>query len=104
MPAAAARFAPPVGISSLGMFDAGGWGIPLSPMTLMVTVGGILHRPAFVDGELQERQLPPLTLSFDHAVVDGALAARFSATLSRLFRDRRRARRHRSADHDSSSA
>ena len=85
VPAAAARFAPPVGISSLGMFDAGGWGIPLSPMTLMVTVGGIVARPAFVDGELQERQLLPLTLSFDHAVVDGAPAARFAATLRRLF-------------------
>ena len=85
VPAAATRFAPPIGISSLGMFDAGGWGIPLSPMTLMVTVGGIVARPAFVDGDLQERQLLPLTLSFDHAVVDGAPAARFAATLRRLF-------------------
>ena len=48
-------------------------------------VGGIVHRPAFVDGELHERQLLPLTLSFDHAVVDGAPAARFAATLRRLF-------------------
>ncbi|HSJ45133.1 MAG TPA: 2-oxo acid dehydrogenase subunit E2 [Euzebyales bacterium] len=85
VPAAAARFAPPIGISSLGMFDAGGWGIPLSPMTLMVTVGGIIQRPALIDGELVERELLPLTLSFDHAVVDGAPAARFAATLRRLF-------------------
>lgn len=85
IPAAAARFAPPVGISSLGMFDAGGWGIPLSPMTLMVTVGGIVRRPALIDGALVDRQLLPLTLSFDHAVVDGAPAARFAATLRQLF-------------------
>jgi len=104
VPAAAARFAPPVGISSLGMFDAGGWGIPLSPMTLMVTVGGILHRPAFVDGELQERQLLPLTLSFDHAVVDGAPAARFSATLRRLFETAAALDDTGTADHDSRSA
>jgi hypothetical protein len=38
-PAAAARFGSPVGVSSLGMFGAG-WGIPLSPLTLMVTIGG----------------------------------------------------------------
>jgi hypothetical protein len=81
VPAVAARFAPPIGISSLGMFGAGGWGIPLSPMTLMVTVGGIVRRPAVVDDALVEHELLPLTLSFDHAVVDGAPAARFAATL-----------------------
>jgi pyruvate/2-oxoglutarate dehydrogenase complex dihydrolipoamide acyltransferase (E2) component len=86
VPAAAARFAPPVGISSLGMFGTGGgWGIPLSPMTLMVTVGGIVRRPALIDGGLVEREMLPLTLSFDHAVVDGAPAARFTATLRQLF-------------------
>lgn len=85
VPAAAARLAPPIGISSLGMFGAGGWGIPLSPMTLMVTVGGITHRPGLIDGALVEREHLPLTLSFDHAVVDGAPAARFAATLRRLF-------------------
>ena len=104
LPAAAARFAPPVGISSLGMFDAGGWGIPLSPMTLMVTVGGILHRPAFVDGGPQERQLLPLTLSFDHAVVDGAPAARLAATPRRLFETAAALDDTGTADHDSRSA
>ena len=37
----------------------GGWGIPLSPMTLMVTVGGIVRRPALIDGELVEREMLP---------------------------------------------
>jgi len=32
------------------MFDAGGWSIPLSPITMMVTVGGIVRRPALVEG------------------------------------------------------
>lgn len=54
-------------------------------MTLMVTVGGIVRRPALVDGRLVERELLPLTLSFDHAVVDGAPAAPFTITLRRLF-------------------
>jgi pyruvate/2-oxoglutarate dehydrogenase complex dihydrolipoamide acyltransferase (E2) component len=86
VPSIAARFAPPVGVSSLGMFGAcGGWGIPLSPMTVMVTVGGLVRRPALVDGAVVEREMLPLTLSFDHSVVDGAPAARFAATLQRMF-------------------
>lgn len=85
-PSAVARFGPPIGISSLGMFGhGGGWGIPLSPMTAMVTVGGIATRPVFEAGVLVERELLPLTLSFDHAVVDGAPAARFAETLRHLF-------------------
>lgn len=85
-PAAAARFGPPIGISSLGMFGAGlAWGIPISPMTLMVTVGSIGVRPAIVDQELREREVLALTLSFDHSVIDGAPAARFAATLRDLL-------------------
>jgi pyruvate/2-oxoglutarate dehydrogenase complex dihydrolipoamide acyltransferase (E2) component len=85
VPAAAARFSAPIGVSSLGMFGGGGWGIPVTPMTLMVTVGGVVRRPALVDDALTERQFLPLTLSFDHSVVDGAPAARFAATLAGLF-------------------
>jgi pyruvate/2-oxoglutarate dehydrogenase complex dihydrolipoamide acyltransferase (E2) component len=62
------------------MFSAG-WGIPISPMTLMVTVGGITRRPAVEHGVLVARELLPLTLSFDHSVIDGAPAARFATTL-----------------------
>jgi hypothetical protein len=80
IPRWAAMFGPPVGVSSLGMFGAG-WGIPISPLTVMATVGGVVHRPAVVDGRLVERNVLPLTLSFDHTVVDGAPAARFAATL-----------------------
>jgi pyruvate/2-oxoglutarate dehydrogenase complex dihydrolipoamide acyltransferase (E2) component len=63
----------------------GGWGIPIAPCTLMVTVGGIARKPRFVDGELRERELLSLTLSFDHAVVDGAPAARFARRLTELI-------------------
>ena len=33
------------------------------------------------DGQIVARPMLPLTLTFDHAVVDGAPAARFTATL-----------------------
>ena len=84
VPSAAARFGPAIGVSSLGMFGTG-WGIPISPMTLMVTVGGITRRPAVERGVLVERELLPLTLSFDHSVIDGAPAARFAATLGAIL-------------------
>lgn len=70
VPAAVARFGPPIGLSSWGMFGAG-WGIPLSPMTVMVTVGGSSRRLVPVDGRAEEREVLPVTLSFDHTIVDG---------------------------------
>jgi chloramphenicol O-acetyltransferase len=75
-----------VGISSVGMFGpAGGWGIPIAPPTLMITVGGIATKPRYVNGELQPRELLDLTISVDHEVVDGAPAARFARRLAELI-------------------
>jgi pyruvate/2-oxoglutarate dehydrogenase complex dihydrolipoamide acyltransferase (E2) component len=82
--AVAASWGPPVGVSSLGMFGVG-WAIPISPLTVMVTVGGVTRRPALIHGSLTERSYLPLTLSFDHTVIDGAPAARFAATLVRTL-------------------
>lgn len=73
-----------VGVSSVGMFGSGGWGLVAGPPSLMVTVGGIERVPRLRDGALVERELLCVTLSFDHAVVDGAPAARFTARLAEL--------------------
>jgi len=79
------RFGGTVGLSSVGMFGAGGgWGLVAAPPTLMVVVGGISTQPRLIDGRLQNRQFLHVTLSFDHAIVDGAPAARFAARLTRL--------------------
>ena len=81
-PGVAATFGPAVGVTSLGMFTRGwGWAIPVAPLTLITTVGGIVERPVVRDGRIVARSMLPLTLSFDHAVIDGAPAARFSETL-----------------------
>ncbi|HTN04914.1 MAG TPA: 2-oxo acid dehydrogenase subunit E2, partial [Planctomycetaceae bacterium] len=40
-----------------------------------------------VDGEVQSRLMLPLSLSYDHRVVNGADAARFIVKLSGLFSD-----------------
>jgi len=80
-PAVAAGFGPPVGVTSLGMFGAGGgWAIPIAPLTVTVTVGGVTSRPVVLDGRVVTRSMLPLTTTFDHSVVDGAPAARFTAT------------------------
>ncbi|HEX6302456.1 MAG TPA: 2-oxo acid dehydrogenase subunit E2 [Acidimicrobiia bacterium] len=84
IPKAAARFGPPIGVSSLGMFGSG-WGIPLSPMTLMVTVGGTVTRPVLSGGQIENHHFLPLTLSFDHSVIDGAPAARFATRFRHLM-------------------
>lgn len=41
------------GLTSVGMFGPhGGWGLPIAPPTLMVTVGGITTKPRYVDEAL----------------------------------------------------
>jgi pimeloyl-ACP methyl ester carboxylesterase len=57
----------------------------LSPLTLMVTVGGPTTRVVVVDGRGENREYLPLTLSFDHSVIDGAPAARFASRFRNLL-------------------
>ncbi|GAA4373390.1 2-oxo acid dehydrogenase subunit E2 [Agromyces bauzanensis] len=84
-PRVAATFGPAVGVTSIGMFTSGwGWAIPLAPLTVIATVGGIDDRAVVRDGRVVARPMLPLTLTFDHAVIDGAPAARFAETFRTL--------------------
>jgi pyruvate/2-oxoglutarate dehydrogenase complex dihydrolipoamide acyltransferase (E2) component len=75
-----------VGITAVGMFGEGaGWGIPPALPTLMVTLGGIGEKPVFVDGQIAIRDYLSLTISFDHNMIDGAPAARFTKRLKELI-------------------
>jgi hypothetical protein len=76
-----------VGITAVGMFGNGaGWGIPPAPpTTLMMTVGGIAEKPGVVDGQVAIRDYLSLTLSFNHDLIDGAPAARFTERLKELI-------------------
>jgi pyruvate/2-oxoglutarate dehydrogenase complex dihydrolipoamide acyltransferase (E2) component len=76
------RFGGTVGMSSIGMFGpGGGWGIPIAPPSLMITIGGIDTKPRYFDGSLQPREMVDVTLSVDHDLIDGATAARFARRL-----------------------
>ena len=41
--------------------------------------------PVFMDGEFRRRLMLPFALSYDHRVIDGAAAARFTTTFGRLL-------------------
>ncbi len=74
-----------VSLTAVGMFGKGaGWGIPLAGQT-MITVGGIGEKPGVVDGQIVIREYLSLTLSFDHDLIDGAPAARFTGRLKDLI-------------------
>jgi pyruvate/2-oxoglutarate dehydrogenase complex dihydrolipoamide acyltransferase (E2) component len=73
-------------LTAVGMFgEGGGWGIPLMQHTLGVTLGGIAEKPVVVDGQIRIRELLSITVSFDHDIIDGAPAARFTQRLKDLI-------------------
>jgi 2-oxoacid dehydrogenases acyltransferase (catalytic domain) len=76
-----------VALTSVGMFGKGaGWGVPpATPPSLWVTVGGIGEKPVLVDGHIALREYLSLTISFDHVIIDGAPAARFTERLKELI-------------------
>jgi len=78
-----------VGVTAIGMFGSGPmWLVPLTNATVTVAVGAIAKRPVLIDGSLQDREYICLTVSFDHDIVDGAPAARFTSKFSELLKSR----------------
>jgi len=57
------------------------------PEVAILGMSRSLKTLAFVDGELSERLMLPLSLSYDHRVINGAEAARFVARLGRILSD-----------------
>ena len=60
-------------------------GASLSPPNTMMTVGGIGEKPVVMDGQIVIRDYLSLTISFDHDIIDGAPAARFTQRLKELI-------------------
>lgn len=57
------------------------------PNVAILGCGGIAERPWVVAGEVVPRRILPLSLSFDHRVVDGAEATRFLNRIARYLGD-----------------
>ncbi len=69
-------------ITNPGIF--GGWsGTPIinQPQVAILGVGAIKKRPVVIDDAIAIRQIGVLALSFDHRIIDGAIADQFLATL-----------------------
>jgi pyruvate/2-oxoglutarate dehydrogenase complex dihydrolipoamide acyltransferase (E2) component len=75
-----------VGLTAVGMFGHGsGWAIPFNVHTLDVGLGGVAERPGVVEGRIEIREYLCLTLLFDHDIIDGAPAARFTQRFKELL-------------------
>lgn len=76
-----------VAITSVGLFGGGhsGWALTPIPQSLGLAVGGIVWKPAVVEGRIEPREILSLTVMFDHDVVDGAPATRFVKRLLELI-------------------
>jgi pyruvate/2-oxoglutarate dehydrogenase complex dihydrolipoamide acyltransferase (E2) component len=76
-------------VSSIGMFGKrSGWGIGfLAYHTIGLLVGGIAETPIAYQGTIALRECLHVTVSFDHDIVDGAPAARFTRTFSEMMED-----------------
>jgi pyruvate dehydrogenase E2 component (dihydrolipoamide acetyltransferase) len=62
-----------------------------APEVAILGVSRSVTKPVWNGTEFQPRLVLPLSLSYDHRVIDGALAARFTAHLGELLGDLRRA-------------
>ena len=55
------------------------------PEVAILGVNQIHDRPMVIDGEVVARKMMYLSPSFDHRILDGAVAARFTSALKRIL-------------------
>jgi pyruvate dehydrogenase E2 component (dihydrolipoamide acetyltransferase) len=73
-------------ISNLGMYDVTEFTAIINPPeSAILAVGSVRQVPVVVDGALAAGHRMRVTLSSDHRVIDGALAAQFLAEVRRLL-------------------
>lgn len=75
-------------ITNYGAFGSS-FGVPIIryPESAVLGIGAITKKPVVVDDEIVIRRIMPLSMSFDHRIIDGADAGRFMRTLKRLLED-----------------
>jgi pyruvate dehydrogenase E2 component (dihydrolipoamide acetyltransferase) len=75
-------------LTNLGMFRVDAFQAILNPpQSAILAVGRIVERPAVVDGQLVAHPAAVLSLSCDHRVLDGALAAQFLGRVVELIEE-----------------
>ena len=75
---------PTSAIGGEGMYS---WSTPVlnMPQAIMVQPGMIMERAVVHKGKIKKRQMMPLSMTFDHRVLDGDPFASFVATLRRCL-------------------
>ena len=77
------------GVTSMGMYTSGAaLAVPITPMTLTLTIGTMEKKPVLQDGQVMERDIVHLTLSVDHDIIDGAPLMRFAERFKQILRNR----------------
>lgn len=86
-PTIAVAMAGTVGISSVGMFGGGhsGWALTPGTFSTSLVVGSVSTKPIVVADQIELREILNLTLVFNHDVIDGAPATRFTRRLVELI-------------------
>jgi pyruvate dehydrogenase E2 component (dihydrolipoamide acetyltransferase) len=73
-------------VSNLGMFDVTEFTAIINPPeSAILAVGSVRQMPVAVEGRLEIGHRMKVTLSSDHRVIDGALAAQFLTEVRRLL-------------------
>lgn len=73
-------------VSNLGMFGVDEFTAIINPPeAAILAVGAIVEKPVVEDGQIKVGKRMRMTLSSDHRVVDGAMAARFMQTLKKIL-------------------
>ena len=73
-------------VTNLGMFGVETFTPIINPpQSAILGVGSMAERAVVIDGQLAVRLTMPLSLSFDHRIIDGAEAALFLQTLTGLL-------------------
>lgn len=75
-------------VSNLGSFGVDQFtAIINQPNSAILAAGRIKEKPVVIDGGIHVRPMMNLTLSSDHRVIDGAVAAQFLATLRKVLEE-----------------
>jgi pyruvate/2-oxoglutarate dehydrogenase complex dihydrolipoamide acyltransferase (E2) component len=73
----------------MGMYTSGAaLGLPITPMTLTLTIGTMEKRPVLQDGQVVEHDIVHLSLSVDHDIIDGAPLMRFAERFKDILLNR----------------
>jgi hypothetical protein len=74
------------GVTSMGMYTSGAVvGVPITPMTLTLSIGTIDKKLTLQEGAVVERDVIHMTLSVDHDIVDGAPLMRFTERFKKIL-------------------